>query len=408
MRRSQPLTSSRKHTFIVLPLLLPVLVFSLTCSAIDEPQDTTGILIAPLEDDRAVGDETPAEFGIVLSKKLTALFALYLPEDSNIEMLDRDVLAMTLDEEALVLKDVVTRDNAEDVGELLGADYVWYGSYSLHGSQIQGQLGLWSLHTAQIEDQSVVLIEPAEFVDDAAYVEALACRLFYEMYRITVGVPPPIECAEVSPFGLPLPRIIVVETPFPVGELLVAPHVTVAGVKLAAVNNVIEHARRTEGLVMDDIRWSPGVGLRAGYSFAGGLEGVAALEFGRAYAHAGLSGNVSMTISSTGILAGLAYHMRVSGIELMLEARGGWQGALLDVVDHWGVLDCPSQVAGQGIGFEVLVSLEASVLPGLTVHAQIGYRGADLATASMRLPRIDLTGPTLRIGLGMSFGGRSS
>jgi len=383
-------------------VLLLALAAILPCLA---ASGATGLLIAPLQDDRATDAGISSEFGLVLSKKLTALFALYLPGDSGIEVIDRDVQALSLDEEALVLKEIVTRENAGSVGELMGADYVWYGSYSLHGSTIQGQLGLWSLHTGRVEDRSVVLIEPAEFVDDAAYVEALACRLFYEMYQVMLAEPPPIECTTIAASGLPLPRIVVVEAPFPTGDLRIASHVTYAGVKLSAINNVIEHARRTEGLLMDPIRWSPGLGLRAGYSFAAGLEGVAAVEFGRAYAHAGLSGNVAITVTSTGILAGLAYHMRVSGVELTAEARGGWQGALMDVFDQWGVLDCPAQVAGQGIAFEALLSVEAPLPAGLSVHGQVGYRGADLATASMRLPRIDLSGLLFRLGVGLTFGG---
>ena len=60
-------------------------------------------------------------------------------------------------------------------------------------------------------------------------------------------------------------------------------------------------------------------------------------------------------------------------------------------------------VSGNGIGFEFLLAIRAPLLPGVKLHAQVGYRGADLPSATMRLPQIDLTGLSLGVGFDITF-----
>jgi hypothetical protein len=103
------------------------------------------------------------------------------------------------------------------------------------------------------------------------------------------------------------------------------------------------------------------------------------------------------------MMGGLAYHLKVGSLRVMLEARGGWQTAVLRVSDPSDALDCPDNVSGSGLGFEFLASLRLPLLPGVTLNGQVSYRGADLSTATMRLPQIDLSGMAFGIGFDITF-----
>jgi hypothetical protein len=247
-----------------------------------------------------------------------------------------------------------------------------------------------------------VRIDKYPYVEDLTYIHSIACALFQEMYKVSIGSEYLVGCPSIEREGFKLP-VVVVEVPQPIGDLLISPRVLYSSVKLAAVNNVIERARQTQGLYMQDIRWAPIFGLRAGYSFASGLEGVASFEYLMAEAETGVSDGTSVVASSTAVMGGLAYHLKVGGARIMLEARGGWQTALLSVEDPGNALDCPDRVAGNGLGFEFLGSIRVPLIPGITLHGQIGYRGADLSTGTMRLPQIDLSGISFGIGVDITF-----
>ena len=381
------------------------LLMAILALAIHADEPLVGHVIVPLRDARSEDGESESVEGLgsTLASELTALFIDHLPEESEIRILEQDVITMALDEAGMEQMGLITRSQAAEIGNILGADYVWYGSYSIYSGQITMQLALWSLHTGAAVSGMAVQIDKHPFVEDIDYIRAIACVLFQEMYKATTGSECAIGCPSITREGIPLPRVIVIETPQPIGDFLLSPRVLYSSVKLSAVNNVVERARQTQGLYMKDIRWSPVYGLRAGYSFASGLEGVFSFEYLGTKSNAGPGDSTSVAVSSTAFMGGLAYHLRIAGIEIMLEGRGGWQAALLVVNDPSDVLDCPDQVAGSGIGFEFLASLRLPLLPGVTLHGQVGYRGADLSTATMRLPQIDLTGIAFGIGLDITF-----
>lgn len=368
-----------------------------------------GHVIVPLRDARSGEGEVEAVEGLgsTLANELTALFIDHIPEQSEIRILEQDVITMALDEAGMEQMGLITRSQAAEIGNILGADYVWYGSYSIYGGQITTQLALWSLHTGTAVSGMSVRIDKYPFVADLDHIQAIACVLFQEMFKAATGADCGFGCPSITREGIPLPKVIVIETPQPIGDFLVSPRINYSSVKLAAVNNVVERARQTQGLSMDDISWSPVYGLRAGYSFASGLEGVVSFEYLRTASDASATSGTSVSVSSMAFMGGLAYHLKVGGIKFMLEGRGGWQTALLDVEDPSDVLDCPDQVSGNGIGFEFLLSARAPLLPGIMLHAQVGYRGADLPTATMRLPQIDLTGLSVGIGFDITFIGGS-
>ncbi len=365
-----------------------------------------GHAIVPLRDSSMVEsrDEIAGVLGRTVASELTALFIKYLPDTSSIQIVDQEKITWALDEAGMEMVGVVTHAEAADIGDILSADYVWYGSYTIIGDEISVRIALWSMHTGSAVSGMSVRISDYSFVEDTDHMRAIACSLFEKMYEAVTGEAIEVNCVETSSRFIDLP-VVVVQVPFPMGELLVVPFANVATAKLSAVNNVIDRANGTAGINMGAMRWALSGGLRAGYSFAGGLEAIATVTYLHANAHAGASAATSMTVTSSAVLGGIAYHIRVSELEVILEALGGWYGALLDVTDHPGVLDCPDHVAGNGIGFEFSISAMFSVLDAVNLHVRVGYRGADLATASTRLPRIDLTGITLGLGLSITFGG---
>jgi hypothetical protein len=392
---------------IAIPLtgpLLALMLLALSSAAQTQPPD--GHAILPLRDSSVVETEETAGsiLGRTVASELTALFIKHLPDTSLIRIVDQEMITKTLDEAGMEMLGLVTHAQAADIGDILSADYVWYGSYTFIGDEISVRIALWSMHTGSAVSGTSIRISDYSFVEDPAHMQAMACSLFEKMYEAVTGEAIEVDCIEASSTSIDWP-IVVVQVPFPMGELLVVPFANVATAKLSAVNNVIDRANGTAGINMGSMRWALSGGLRAGYSFAGGLEAIATATFLHANAHAGASAATSMTVTSSAVMGGVAYHLRVSELEVILEALGGWQGALLDVTDHSNVLDCPDHVAGHGIGFEFSASAMFSVLPGVNLQARLGYRGADLATASTRLPRIDLTGITLGVGLGITFGG---
>ncbi|MBE0635524.1 hypothetical protein IH601_05970, partial [Candidatus Bipolaricaulota bacterium] len=106
-----------------------------------------GHVIVPLRNTQSLAEDAATGLGSTLASELTALFIDYIPEESEIRILEQDVITLAFDEAGLEQMGLITRSQAAQIGDILGADYVWYGSYSVVGGHISVQIALWSLHT---------------------------------------------------------------------------------------------------------------------------------------------------------------------------------------------------------------------------------------------------------------------
>ena len=402
---------SGKHVFHCIRVLAFMVCF-LTCGSFltggQDPTDTEiGYAIVPLRDSRAseLKEESIPGLGRTIANELRASFIEHLPKDSSIRIVKEELVDMALDELGLEQLGLVKHSDVMKVGEIVGADYVWYGDYSYVAGDITIHLALWSLRTGAAVSGTSVKIENYFFADRQDYIQAIACSLFKEMYEITLGSAPQIECSALSSEGITLPDVIVIQIPFPMGYLLSLARISLTGVKMGFANNIIEEARARSHIKMQDIRWATEVDLRLGYAFMGGMEIIGGVKYITATTDAGASANISLSLSSTALLAGLAYHLKVSGIEVVLEARGGWGGARLSKRDQFGLLDCPALVAGQGIAFEASAMINIPISSTWSIHTIVGYRGADLSTPLLTMPKLDLSGVILGLSLGATIGG---
>lgn len=396
----------RPNLLLVVLFLLACVFFSTLVNFSAEGEEMR-LAIVPFEDTRIQegGEETVPGLGTTIASQLTALFVQHLPPGSGVSMIDQDVITMALDQAGMAEMGLIDADSAARVGEILDANYVWYGDYSVWGANIMIQATLWTLRSASARHGYVVRIPESQFIPDTEFINALVCQLFCRMYVIIVGEEPSISCPEISPSGLPLPKVIIVQAPFPTGNLCTSVRVGIGSVRMGAVNNIIVDANEVHSIVMNELRWAYEADIRAGYTFVPGLEVLGGIKYLGANRDAGGSANVSLTVSSIALMTGVAYHLRLAGIEFILEGRAGWNSANLLKRDQFGYLDCPARIAGNGISFESSISASMAINPVWSVQGVLSYRGMELPSTTISIPTLDFSGLSLGVSITATFGG---
>lgn len=393
---------------LLLIILLPLAqTISLTLTSYSAEKEGMRLAIVPFKDTRMQegSEEAVPGLGATIASQLTALFVQHLPPDSSISMIDQDVITMALDQAGMAEMGLIDADSAARVGEILDANYVWYGDYSVWGANIMIQATLWTLPSASAQHGYVVRIPESQFIPDTEFINALVCQLFCQMYAIIVGEEPSISCPEISSSGLPLPKVIVVQAPFPTGNLRTSVRVGIGSVRMGAVNNVIVDANEVHSIAMDELRWAYEADIRAGYTFMPGIEVLGVIKYIGANRDAGGSANVSLTVSSIAIMTGVAYHLKLAGIELIVEGRTGWNSANLLKRDQFGYLDCPARIAGNGISFESSISASVPINPVWSAQGVLSYRGMQLPSTTITIPTLDFSGFSLGVSITATFGG---
>lgn len=393
--------------FLLIILFLVVLIVSLTPASYPAQSEEMRLAIVPFKDTRSSesGEETVPGLGTTIASNLTTLFVEHLQASSGISIIDQEVVTMALNQAGMAEMGLIDADSAAKVGEILDANYVWYGGYSIWGANIMIQATLWTLRSALAKHGCVVRIPESPFIPDTEFINALVCQLFYQMYAIIVGEEPSISCPEISSSGLPLPKVIVIQAPFPMGNLCASARVGIGSARMGAVNNIIVDANEVHSITMEEIRWTYETDIRAGYTFIPGLEVIAGIKYLQANRNAGGSANVSLAVSSIAIMTGVAYHLRLAGIELIVEGRAGWSSANLLKRDQSGYLDCPARIVGSGISFESSISASVPISPVWSIQGVLSYRGMDLPSTTITVPTLDFSGFSLGLSITATFGG---
>lgn len=346
------------------------------------------------------------DLGATIAAKLTTLFVQHLRPDSDVVIISNDVVEMAWNQAGMAQMGLVSKEHAARLGEVLQANFVWCGTYTLVGSEVSVEATLWSIERGAAEPGYVAAVPRTLFVPDLENIDALSCALFSKMYELVLGERPPFSCPGVLSSGTLLPKVVVIVAPFPVGQISVTARAGLTTVGMGIVNNVITTAEELNpGLELDEITWAYEADFCAGYGFAPGLDATVGVKLLQAKRNAGASVNVALEVSSVSALAGLTYHFRLAGVDVAVEGRAGWAGGKLLKNDQWGYLACPALAAAGGMAFEVAVTAGFHIDPTWSLDVGIAYRGMGLSGPFLELPLLDFGGVGLRISVTAALGG---
>jgi hypothetical protein len=389
--------------------LLPIAVVVLSAGpGFCKTDDEMRLAIAPFKS--TLGPEEQSEsvagLGATIAAKLTTLFVQKLRADSDVIIISGDVVSMAWDQAGLAQMGLVDSEHAAKLGEILQANFVWCGTYALTGQEITVEATLWSIQRGAAEPGFVAVVPRSAFVADLESIDALSCALFSKMYELIEGERASITCPGVLPSGKLLPKVIVIEAPFPVGQVSATVRVGLTTVGMGIVNNIITTATELNpSLELDEIGWAYEADFRAGYGFAPGLDATAGVKLLQASRNAGGSANVSLEVSAVSALLGLSYHFRVGDVELAAEGRAGWASGQLYKNDQWGYLPCPAMAATGGMAFEAALTASLPLNPSWSLDVGISYKGMGLTGPFVEVPMLDFSGVGLRVAMSATLGG---
>jgi Curli production assembly/transport component CsgG len=183
------------------------------------PQDLTVAVLG-----FAAGESLPKDMG----KDLSTLLAAYLSTDTNVQMVEREQLLKTLDEQGLSLSGMVSSSDAIHVGHLVGANVLVTGrAFSLGGDNMTIVVKIIGSETGRVYGRVVQSKGPQ---DADAAVKQLAGMVsdVLNQYGKSFLAATPSEKARIARItkavaGLKLPQVTVLICEYNVGPVLIDP-----------------------------------------------------------------------------------------------------------------------------------------------------------------------------------------